>query len=80
MSVKHPDFVKWDGKIQRYAVIPLLVDATLFNVILFGHLLGAEVFAIVFLIISATTIFAVLGGIRLWGKGRFRDSWKKDHP
>jgi len=80
MNAKHPDFAKWDSRIQRYGGIAFILDALSIILLVGVQLSSATMLLITLWLVSILTISFVLGWIRLRGKKTFQDSWKRDHP
>ena len=71
--LRHPEFVKWQGKIQRYGAV-----ATVFDAVLLILFVEAPTFGVLFVLSLALSAILVLFAYRRLRN--FRDVWRKDHP
>jgi hypothetical protein len=72
-TLKHPEFVKWQGKIQRYGAV-----ATIFDAVLLILFVEAPIFGVLLVLSLALSGILVLFAYRRLRN--FRDAWRKDHP
>ncbi len=81
-TLKHPEFAKWDRKIQRYYAVAAIVDGVSF-ILFFGltdYLPSSDTPLFGLLFASSLALSLVLVFIGQRRKRNFRDSWRKEHP
>ncbi len=79
---EHPEFARWDRRIQRYYAILFLPVGICF-LLLFGlpnYIPSTDLPYVWFLFSSAITLSIVVLGIAQKKKVRLRDDWFKHHP
>jgi hypothetical protein len=82
MTLKHPEFARWDRKFQRYFAVAVIADAVLSLLFLglSGRVPTIDVIVFGLLFASSFALTFALAGNRLVRTRSLRDSWKKEHP
>ncbi|HZF21113.1 MAG TPA: hypothetical protein VEZ43_01445 [Dongiaceae bacterium] len=81
-TLKHPEFAKWDRKIQRYYAAAMTVDGVSF-ILFFGladYFPGPDTLIFGLFFVASLVLSSILVLIGQKRKKNFRDSWKKEHP
>jgi len=80
-TLKHPEFARWDRKIQRYYAVATIADGVSF-ILFFGltdYLPSAETLIFGLLFVSSLALSSILVLIGQRRKRNFQYSWKKEH-
>ena len=81
MTLKHPEFARWDRKFQRYFAVAVIADAVLFLLFLglIGHIPTLDTIVFGLLFASSFALTSALAVNRVVRTRSFRDTWKKEH-
>ena len=82
MTLKHPEFARWDRKFQRYFAVEVIVYAVLSLLFLglIGRIPSTDTIAFGLLFASSFALTLALVANRIVRTRSFRDSWRKEHP